>query len=89
MRGPAKAAGALHGAAILGLLAAVAAAYQGSLAGPFVYDDRLWITWNPSIRHLWPLGGVFAAAAGNPVHGRPVLSLSLALNRVHFRQCFE
>ncbi len=81
MSGRAKAAGALHGAAILGLLAAVALVDQGSLGGPFIYDDRLWITWNPSIRHLWPLWDLLATSPGNPVHGRPILSLSLALNR--------
>ena len=54
--------------------------YRGTLAGPLIYDDHLWITWNPSIRHLWPLGGALFAPATPVVHGRPVLSLSLALN---------
>jgi len=71
---------ALRWAALLGIVLATAAAYQGSLAGPLIYDDNLWITWNPSVRRLWPLLGVLFPPAGSPVCGRPVVSLSLALN---------
>ena len=71
---------ALRWAAGLAIVLATAAAYQGSLAGPLVYDDNLWVTWNPSIRHLWPIAGVLYPPADTPVYGRPVLSLSLAVN---------
>jgi len=63
--------------AILGIAAATAAVYAGSLSGPLIYDDHIWITWNPSIHHL---GSALSAPADSVVHGRPVLSLSLALN---------
>jgi tetratricopeptide (TPR) repeat protein len=55
-------------------------AYLGSLHGPFVYDDNIWITWNRSIRRLWPLWDVLSPDKASAVYGRPVLSLSLALN---------
>jgi tetratricopeptide (TPR) repeat protein len=71
---------ALRWAAVLGIVLATAAAYQGSMAGPLIYDDNLWITWNPSIRHLWPIAGVLFPSASPLIYGRPVLSLSLALN---------
>jgi tetratricopeptide (TPR) repeat protein len=73
-------AGALRWAAILAILLATAAAYHGSLGGPFIYDDLSWITWNPTIRHLWPVSGIFAPARGSAVFGRPVLSITFALN---------
>ena len=71
---------AFRWAALLGLAAAVAAAYWGSLAAPLLYDDHVWITANPSIRSLWPPGPVLAPAVGPWVGGRPVVNLSLALN---------
>ncbi len=70
----------LRWVAILGIVLATAAVYQGTLAGPLIYDDHLWITWNPSIRHLWPISGVLFPPADSVAYGRPVLSLSLALN---------
>ena len=66
--------------AALLLILAVAAVYQGTSSGPLIYDDDVWILWNPSIRHLWPPWGVLSPAPGSPVYGRPVLSLSFALN---------
>ncbi len=66
------------GAGILAV--AVAAAYSDSLSGPLVYDDRLWILGNPAIRSLWPLGRVLAAGSGTVLAGRPLLSLSFALD---------
>jgi tetratricopeptide (TPR) repeat protein len=67
-------------AAALALAVATAAAYHGSLAAPLIYDDRLWITWNPSIRHLRSIMDVVSPPPGSVVFGRPVLSLSLAVN---------
>jgi len=66
--------------AALAIALAVAAVYQGTLAGPLIYDDHLWITWNPSIRHLWPLTGFLSPPADSVAYGRPVLSLTLAIN---------
>src|ERR1039457_6408330 len=71
---------ALRWAAAIVIAVAVAAAYRGTLAGPLIYDDHVWITRNPSVRRLWPIGGMLSPPAGSPVRGRPVLSLSLALN---------
>ncbi len=70
---------ALPWAPILGIVAATAAAYAVSLSAPLIYDDHIWITWNPSIQHLSRLGSVLAPTEP-AVRGRPVLSLSLALN---------
>lgn len=70
----------LRWAAMLCILLATAAAYLGSLHGPFIYDDHHWITWNPAIRHLWPLSSVFSPVRGSAVYGRPVLSFSFAIN---------
>jgi hypothetical protein len=67
-------------AAAAGIVLAAAAVYGGTLRAPLIYDDRVWITANPSIRHLGSLAAVLWP--GEPaVRGRPVLSLSLAINR--------
>jgi protein O-mannosyl-transferase len=79
-RDPDGSAMGLRWAAMLGILLATAAAYLGSLHGPFIYDDHHWITWNPAIRHLWPLSSVFSPVRGSAVYGRPVLSFSFAIN---------
>lgn len=62
--------------------AAIVAAYINSLSVPFVFDDPLAITENPTIRHLWPLSDVLFPPQGKglSVEGRPVLNLTLALN---------
>ena len=63
------------------LVLAACAAYAGSFAGPFVYDDLTSIPDNLSLRHLWPLSGPLSPPHGGfTVDGRPVLNLSLALN---------
>jgi tetratricopeptide (TPR) repeat protein len=79
-RDPEGSAVGLRWAAMLVILLATAAAYMGSLRGPFIYDDHHWITWNPAIRHLWPLSSVFSPVRGSAVYGRPVLSFSFAVN---------
>jgi len=78
-RTPSASAAPLAGAAV-GIVLATAAVYGGTLAVPLIYDDHVWITWNPSIQHLRPLAAVLSPPAGSLVSGRPVLSLSLALN---------
>jgi hypothetical protein len=64
------------------LVAAIVAAYINSLSVPFVFDDPLAITENPTIHHLWPLSDVLFPPHGKglSVEGRPVLNLTLALN---------
>jgi Tfp pilus assembly protein PilF len=62
------------------VLAATVAAYWNSLDGEFMFDDRVWIVENPSIKHLWPLSDVLLPADAAHVGGRPIVSLSLAVN---------
>ena len=62
------------------LIATVAAAYANSLRVPFVLDDRRNIIDNPFIQQLWPLSRAIQAPPQSGVAGRPVISLSLALN---------
>lgn len=63
------------------LVLAVAAAWAGSLAAPFEFDDHASILDNATIRQLWPADWLRPpATAGETVSGRPVLNLSFALN---------
>jgi len=66
--------------AALAVCVATLSAYAGSLSAPLIYDDSVWITGNPFIRDLGSLGRVLLPPAGSPVRGRPLLSLSFALN---------
>ena len=81
---PAISAGRFSGGAIipaLALLLLVAvAAYHNSFTGPFIFDDAIWINENSNIRHLWPIGAVLFPPDATVVGGRPVVSLTLALN---------
>ena len=81
---PAISAGRFSGGAIipaLALLLLVAvAAYHNSFTGPFTFDDAIWINENSNIRHLWPIGAVLFPPDATVVGGRPVVSLTLALN---------
>ncbi len=65
---------------VLAALAGTLWAYSTSFRGLFVYDDRPAIVDNPHIRTLWPLAEAMRAPAESPVSGRPVVSLTLALN---------
>ena len=62
---------------VLALLCA--AAYRNTFHVPFLFDDLTAITRNPAIRRLWPLSQVIASDLPTLV-GRPLVSLSLALN---------
>jgi tetratricopeptide (TPR) repeat protein len=63
------------------IVLAGAAAYANSFRGPFVFDDRLSIPENPTIRELWPiLRTLHPPGEGRTVDSRPVLNLSLALS---------
>jgi tetratricopeptide (TPR) repeat protein len=54
--------------------------YSNSFSGVFVFDDARAIVENPNIKHLWPLTRAMAAPRDVTVSGRPVASLTLALN---------
>ena len=60
---------------VIGLIA-----YANSFGGSFIFDDETSISENPHIRHLWPLVKTMAAPPKSTVAGRPVASLSLAIN---------
>jgi Flp pilus assembly protein TadD len=62
------------------LAAAGAVAYSTSFAGVFVFDDKPAIVNNPNIKTLWPLTTAMSAPPEVAVSGRPVASLTLALN---------
>jgi tetratricopeptide (TPR) repeat protein len=61
---------------------AALAAYAGTFAVPFVFDDTESIANNATIRHLWRIGNVLSPPYenGQTVGGRPVLNLTIALN---------
>lgn len=70
-------------AAALAVLAAIWLAYASGLGAPFIMDDASSITANRSIRSLWPLWPVicYEHGEGRTHDGRPLLNLSLAVNR--------
>src|SRR5262245_60259820 len=67
--------------AVAGGLIVVAAliAYRGSFAGPFIFDDVSAIAENPALHSL--SSALSPAQGGLTTSGRPLLSLSFALNR--------
>jgi protein O-mannosyl-transferase len=69
--------GILH--AIL-IIAAGLVAFANSFSGVFVFDDEPAIVENPNIRRLWPLAGAIQSPPGTTASGRPLVSLTLALN---------
>ncbi|OLC83840.1 MAG: hypothetical protein AUH72_03445 [Acidobacteria bacterium 13_1_40CM_4_65_8] len=66
--------------AVVLIAAVTSAAYASSFAGVFVFDDGPAIADNPHIHHLWPLSTAMAAPPDSTVSGRPIVSLTLALN---------
>jgi tetratricopeptide (TPR) repeat protein len=64
--------------ALVGL--AAVAAYGNSFAGAFIFDDRPWIVENAGIRHLWPIWQALLPPRDPLVGGRPMISLTLAVN---------
>ena len=71
------------GLAVALIVAAAWLAYAGGLAAPFIMDDAASITANRSIRSLWPLWPVlvYEHGEGRTHDGRPLLNLTLAVNR--------
>jgi protein O-mannosyl-transferase len=63
----------------LSLATLCAAAYSNTLHAPFIFDDILSIVRNPAIRRLWPLLDAMLATFPGLL-GRPLVSLSLAIN---------
>jgi tetratricopeptide (TPR) repeat protein len=59
------------------IVLAALAAYHNSFSGPFILDDPLAITGNPTIKHL---GSALLPPASATTAGRPVLNLTFALN---------
>jgi tetratricopeptide (TPR) repeat protein len=59
---------------------AVALTYANSLSGAFVLDDEATIVQNSGIRDLSRLGDVLTPVPDSPIAGRPLASLSFALN---------
>jgi tetratricopeptide (TPR) repeat protein len=63
------------------LVLGVGAVYWNTLHAPFVLDDTMTITDNPTLRSLWPLAGPLSPPSGGlPVAGRPLPNLTLAIN---------
>lgn len=54
--------------------------YLPALPAPFIFDDLSAIPANPHLRHLSPLSEALSAPEQTPLAGRPVVSLSLAIN---------
>ena len=67
-------------AAAIALVVATLAAYQNSLFGPFIFDDTMAITDNPTIRDLGRIGEVLSPPPAGSVGSRPLINLSLAVN---------
>ena len=64
----------------IALIAATTLAYLPALSAPFVMDDVIGITWNPSIQRLVPPHSAFTPPPDLPVSGRPVVNVTLAVN---------
>ena len=62
------------------LVVAGVVTHANGLWGDFLYDDRTSILPEPAIRSLWPPWSAMWAAADSSYAGRPIPTLSLALN---------
>lgn len=67
-------------AAALLIALAACAAYGNSFDGIFVFDDEPAIEQNTHVQHLWPLTDSMSAPRDSTLAGRPVASLSFALD---------
>jgi protein O-mannosyl-transferase len=54
--------------------------YANSLAGQFIFDDLESIVWNEHLHQLWPPSVPLSAPPQSPLAGRPVASLTFAIN---------
>src|SRR5688572_4558063 len=62
------------------LVVAIALTYANSLANPLILDDQATVVQNPQIRDLSRARDVLIPASESPIAGRPLTSLSFALN---------
>jgi protein O-mannosyl-transferase len=62
------------------IIAAGLWAYHNSFRGPFILDDVRSIAENPHIHHLWSLREAMFVSPHMAVQGRPVESVTLAMN---------
>jgi protein O-mannosyl-transferase len=70
------------------IVAAALAAYSQTVFAPlrdtsqfpFVFDDQYAVIENRHVQRLWPIGQAMWAPPNNPATGRPLVSLSLAMN---------
>jgi tetratricopeptide (TPR) repeat protein len=62
------------------LVAAGFLVFANALSAPLLFDDAHAVAENPHIRQLWPLGSAMSAPPQTALSGRPVVSLSLAIN---------
>jgi protein O-mannosyl-transferase len=62
------------------IVLAGALVYLNGLNAPFIFDDNTAILNNEQIRQLWPLTIPLSPQRDTPVAGRPIVSLSLAVN---------
>jgi tetratricopeptide (TPR) repeat protein len=62
------------------IVAAIVAVYLNSFSGAMVFDDHNGILENPRIRNLSSIGEVVLPRNADVLGGRPLISLSLALN---------
>lgn len=62
------------------LIAVTVLVYADSFHGPFIFDDLVSIQNNPQIRSLWPLSEAMRSPPSTSLSGRPLVSLSFALN---------
>ena len=65
---------------VLLLVLSGALAYANSFTGVFVFDDGAAILENPYLKSLWPLTRAMTAPPETTVSGRPIASLTLAVN---------
>jgi len=65
-------------AAALGI--ATVAVYANSFDCPFIFDDIHAIAENPHVLRVWPLSESMTAPPQSSLSGRPIVSLSLAVN---------
>src|SRR5215471_2523628 len=54
--------------------------YANAARAPFIFDDIHAIVENPHVRHVWPPADAASAPPQTALSGRPLISLSLALN---------
>ena len=64
---------------VIGLVVLGITVYANSFGGPFIFDDEESVVENPYIVRLWPADWMYAPPQST-VAGRPVASLSLAVN---------